>query len=403
MRDLLLLAALVMATTAAMALATSLLVATVRVRRAGRVAELVAAGRLGDRPRSGWVRREVLLEYAERLTAASLRSAVPWSTESAAHAARDLRRRSWSRRARGLRTLQPLGVTDEQVTAALRDRHASVRSLAATAATGHTETAVRRALVRLLDDRAPYVRYSALDALTRRAAANVDSLQEALAATPVLESVGLDEVDRLLASADRRAMDESWRLAGTAAPDGADTAAATSAVGSGVVSVVLRRAPRSGRLGTTPRPLRATTVRSRSTRTILLLLQAAAPSADTALVPAVFRFRADARPEVRAAAVRTLAALGVEPEQLLCQLDDPDGRVRTAAAAAMGQLGAREMSSRLVVALSDRDHGVRQSAAHALGCLGPPGRLLLEDTARGDDEYAADAARAVLRIAHEPT
>lgn len=404
MRLLLLRSALVMAVAAGLVLLACVLVSCIRTRRRARIERLVEDGR-GRRPRSAWMRRAVLLEYADRLTGPTLRSTVPWSRQVLGAAVRDLGRRSWVRRARGLRTLAPLGISDFRLRTLLQDRDPRVRALAAGVATGRSDPAVLRALVGLLDGPAPYVRHAALDALTRRATGSSRPLIEALLATEVLGASDLDEVERRSAHADLAA--RSLSQDGMAPePHRAGEASRTVEVEPGVLAVVVGLRTHGvtppGLPDTLPRPLRATTAASTRTRTLLLMLRAAAASADPSLVPSAGRFLADARPEVRAAAVRTLAVLGAPAADLLDHLDDPDGRVRADACSAMATLRARDQAGRLASALADRDHGVRQAAAHALGRLGAAGRLLLERAAKGADLYAADAARAVLGRPPEP-
>ena len=134
------------------------------------------------------------------------------------------------------------------------------------------------------------------------------------------------------------------------------------------------------------------------TSRLLLLLQAATASAEPALAPAVRPFAGDARALVRAAAVAALAALGGHGTDLLLPLEDPDGRVRAAAATAVGRTGDRALAGRLAARLRDRDHAVRQAAATSLAVLGPGGALVLRAALRDPDPYAADAARSALGL-----
>jgi hypothetical protein len=298
------------------------------------------------------------------LTGAGLRAEVPWTRRVAGAASRDLQRRSWVKRARGLRTLQALGVGNDQLLRLLADRDARVRALAATVASGYRHPALLRALVAMLEDAAPYVRYAALDALGRRSADSSPAVEQALLAIPVLSSRGFE-----LAAAN------------------------------GAVPVALPAGGAPGLATTLPRPLRPMAVLPVETRTLLLLLRAASATEVSDLVSAVGRFLRDDRPEVRAETVRTLAVLGVEPERLLDLLDDPDGRVRAQAAWALGRVRAGRLAGDLAVALSDRDYAVRQAAASSLSQLGAAGRLLLVRTVQGGgDPFAADAARAVLEL-----
>lgn len=366
MQDLLVAVAVAMATIACLELMACLAIRVYRTRARARVQSLITAERPVRCPRSRRLQRAALLEWADRLTGTSLRVEVPWTRRVAARALRDLQRRSWVRRARGLRTLQALGVSDEQLLRLLTDRDPRVRALAATVSTGNRHPDLVTALVRLLDDAAPYVRYAALDALGRRPAGSSAAIEHALRTAPVLP--GHDRVETSLKH--------------------------------GAVPVPLPDRGAPGRPATLPRPLRPLEVLPGDTRTVMLLLRAASAATEGGLAEATSRFLRDGRPEVRAETVRTLAVQGVDPEQLLDLLDDPDGRVRAQAAWALGRSRASHLAAHLAVALSDRDYGVRQAAAASLGLLGAAGRLLLLRTVQeGADPFAADAARAVLQLA----
>ena len=397
MLRLLVVAASVMAALSLAAVGTCLTVRDSRVRRRRTIVGLLAARSTGPlaRPRSSRVRRSIVLELADRLDGSSLREQVPWVGEVRQQGLRDLASRRWVRRARGLRALHPLGVGDVVIRAGLADHDFRVRTLAASLAGGRTDPRLLRRLVALLDDPTPAVRHASLDALTRRAAGSTQALYDALCGTPVLALDELREQDSLAARHDSAAT-EAALSPQTRQPSGTG-AAQTETVAPGLV-VVTVPSGRAGSAGTLPRPLRASALPSEQTRTLLLVLRACAASAEQALLPAAARFLADARPDVRAAAVRTLAVLGDRVETFVPALSDPDGRVRAEAVAALGRLGARSLAGRLAAALSDRDHGVRAAAAAALTRLDGAGRLLLMHAMRGPDRFAADAARVALGL-----
>lgn len=335
--------------------------AWVRARRRREVQAALAA--LATRPPSARARRAVVLELADRLDGQALRATVPYLDEVLGEAERDVTSRRWVRRARGARTLATTHLDGARLLALLTDRDARVRALAASVAVGSVDARVCAAAVDLLDDEADYVRFAALDGLSRRGAGSGDALATALRATPV-----------------------------ALADDTADARA---------VTITLPGPDTPGRSGTSPRPLRSSLYTARDTRRLLLLLRAATASADPTLTEPCRAFLTDARPDVRAAAVTACAALGTGVRDLAPLLDDVDGRVRTAAAQAWGRLGATSAAALLAPALGDRDHGVRQAAAASLHELGPAGRLLLAAATRGEDPYAADAARLALGLAPE--
>jgi hypothetical protein len=262
-RQLLLIVGSAMAVIAALELLACLVIRAVRTRIRARVQALIS-GRVPERrPRSRRLQRAALLEWGDRLTGAGLRAEVPWTRRVAGAASRDLQRRSWVKRARGLRTLQALGVGNDQLLRLLADRDARVRALAATVASGYRHPALLRALVAMLEDAAPYVRYAALDALGRRSADSSPAVEQALLAIPVLSSRGFE-----LAAAN------------------------------GAVPVALPAGGAPGLATTLPRPLRPMAVLPVETRTLLLLLRAASATEVSDLVSAVGRFLRDDRPEV---------------------------------------------------------------------------------------------------------
>lgn len=404
MRELLELSGLVLLVLGAATVLVALGTREVRVARQRRTRAALAAvaaarppGRLSKR-----VRRAVLLELAELFTQDTLEQQAPGHRATAVEATQDLRARRWTRRSRGLRTLQSLGLTTRELVRGLRDPHPRVRAQAATAAVDRDEPEVLEALVDLLQDEDAYVRFTALDAVTRRSTGTAEALAVALDRTPLLDREHLPELERAVADADARAAEAVRDLA---RPDPDEVVAPgdvprTERVASGVVAVALRGTEDDtpGRPGTLPRPLRATTFPSTATRTLVLLLTGASTTTDPGSIPSVARFTGDARPEVRSAALGALAALGADRDLLLPGLQDPDGRVRAAAVTALARSGDRTLAGLLAAQLADRDHGVRQAAAAALTGLGAAGRLLLQDAVSGPDRYAADAARSALGL-----
>jgi HEAT repeat protein len=105
---------------------------------------------------------------------------------------------------------------------------------------------------------------------------------------------------------------------------------------------------------------------------------------------------ADAAPEVRAAALRTLRLLGVRQgvPVALDRLGDADDSVREAAADLVGRLGGAEAAGHLRARAGDPTPAVRAAVATALGLVGAPETQ--EDFARllHDPEPAVRAAAA---------
>lgn len=370
MRSLLLHVAAGTAVGAVLALLAALVCRELRVHRRDAVDRaLQAASTTGRRARRRarllppGVRREVLLELADRVSSDTLRAQAPAVRRTLAAASADLTSRRWTRRCRGLRTLSTVGLPVEVLLPALADRSPHVRALACAAAGDRTEPELLTALVQLLSDPHPLVRFSALDAVGRRGSAAVGALGRALEDGPL-------------------------RLA---EPEGTPD-------GPAVELAVAVPATAPGDAGTRPRPLAPSGRTDVETRRLLLLLRAATASAEPGLAPAVRPFAGDDRGAVRAAAVQALAAVGGHGADLLLPLEDPDGRVRAAAATAVGRTGERALAGRLAARLRDRDHAVRQAAAGALAVLGPGGALVLRAALRDPDPYAADAARGALGL-----
>ena len=83
---------------------------------------------------------------------------------------------------------------------------------------------------------------------------------------------------------------------------------------------------------------------------------------------------------------------------------DPDARVRTAAAAALGILGGDDVPAALLRATNDSEASVRRSAAKALGSFDDPRACESLDvcTENEDRETALRAAEALLALTHRP-
>lgn len=403
MRELLIVVGVVLLAIGAAVLVSALIFREVRVVRRRRVERALAAT-VAERPTgrlSRRVRRSVLVELADLFQQDTLEQRVPDLRRTAADATADLRSRRWLRRARGLRTLQSLGLTVDELLAGLSDRDARVRAQAAVAAVGRGEPEILDGLVRQLTDPHPYVRFTALDAVSRRSVGTADALARALHDAARLTYAELSGSERAVADADSAATLAVLELARSDEPQAAPGALPrTERVATGVVAVALAGSEEGtpGQPGTLPRPLRATTTGDVGSRTLVLLLRGASTTADSTTVPAVRPFTADARPEVRAAAVNALAALGADSEDLVPLLTDPDGRVRAAAVSAVGRSENRSLAGAAAARLTDRDHGVRQAAAAALLSLGASGNLLLRAALTGPDPYAADAARSALGL-----
>lgn len=107
---------------------------------------------------------------------------------------------------------------------------------------------------------------------------------------------------------------------------------------------------------------------------------------------------ADREPATRAAAWRTLAAIGLSHRAFyhaLKALRDADPLVRAAAARALGRAGRPDAARYLADRLDD-DWDVGAEVARALGRLGPVGRAALTVRAEGEDGPGQDLARQML-------
>ena len=121
----------------------------------------------------------------------------------------------------------------------------------------------------------------------------------------------------------------------------------------------------------------------------------------TALLPALRPLLADAEPDRRWWAVRTLAAIGGEEAGalLMSRLSDPDEATRCAAALGLGQLRATAAIPALTAQLGDANGWVRDTAADALAMIGEPALPALVETLNdGPDGARVRAAGALRKI-----
>jgi Uri superfamily endonuclease len=122
----------------------------------------------------------------------------------------------------------------------------------------------------------------------------------------------------------------------------------------------------------------------------------------TALLPALRPLLADAEPDRRWWAVRTLAVVGGEEAGtlLMSRLSDPDEATRCAAALGLGQLRAASAVPALMAQLSDANGWVRDTAADALAMIGEPAlpalAAMLTDGPDGSRVRAAGALRRIV-------
>lgn len=135
-------------------------------------------------------------------------------------------------------------------------------------------------------------------------------------------------------------------------------------------------------------------------------LTAALGIADPEFVPVALALRSDGDPGVRLRVARLLSVLGGEEsvEALEELLEDPVPQVRAAAARGLGRLGAWTAAGSLELLLADPLPEPRRDAALALGDLGPPGWILLRETARlgGPAGRLADAVLEAVWVPQEP-
>ena len=119
----------------------------------------------------------------------------------------------------------------------------------------------------------------------------------------------------------------------------------------------------------------------------------------TALLPALRPLLADADPDRRWWAVRTLAVIGGEEAGalLMSRLSDPDEATRCAAALGLGQLRATAAIPALTAQLGDANGWVRDTAADALAMIGEPALPALVETLNDGPEGARVRAAGALR------
>jgi Uri superfamily endonuclease len=121
----------------------------------------------------------------------------------------------------------------------------------------------------------------------------------------------------------------------------------------------------------------------------------------TALLPALRPLLADAEPDRRWWAVRTLAVIGGEEAGvlLMSRLHDSDEATRCAAALGLGQLQSTAAIPALLAQLGDANGWVRDIAADALAIIGEPALPALVQTLNdGPDGSRVRAAGALRKI-----
>lgn len=108
--------------------------------------------------------------------------------------------------------------------------------------------------------------------------------------------------------------------------------------------------------------------------------------------------------DMRARALRTIAAIGIETneelEQILTKLHDKEWEVRAVAAKALGQLQQDYAIPALARSLSDEAWWVRHNAAHALAVFGRRGAEELKAQKLNPDRFARDIAQQVIEELH---
>lgn len=127
----------------------------------------------------------------------------------------------------------------------------------------------------------------------------------------------------------------------------------------------------------------------------LLFRYPEAPGLDAALA----RLRNDPAPEVRKAAIQTLARVGgaVAAAAAMDLLADPVPFVRAHAARALGTLGDPSRAEHLVPLLGDRDWWVRLATKEALAALGPSCWRVVAAQLDSEDTFARNGAAEVLQ------
>jgi Uri superfamily endonuclease len=118
-----------------------------------------------------------------------------------------------------------------------------------------------------------------------------------------------------------------------------------------------------------------------------------------ALLPALCPLLADAEPDRRWWAVRTLAVIGGEEAGalLMSRLSDPDVATQCAAALGLGQLRTTAAIPALTAQLGDANGWVRDTASDALAMIGEPALPALVETLNTGQEGARVRAAGALR------
>jgi bilin biosynthesis protein len=250
--------------------------------------------------------------------------------------------RRWPRRLRGMDALTLLGGGAPAAAPLLRDRSPYVRAQAAEWAVEHPSPPVLSALLDLLDDPDPTVRFAGSDAVLRMGPAVVGAIAGRLAQHADAHAVHAHAVH---AHAEHAHAEHAH--AGTAR-----------------------------------------------------LLQVAAGIRDPVFIqPASLLSRAE-DPVVRSGAVALLGLVGGEEAVARAQetLHDVDPRVRTAAARALGNLAYWPAAPDVGKRLRDPSWDVRREAGLALRAMGAPGQLVLRRATDDEDPFAADMARMTLAL-----
>jgi HEAT repeat protein len=120
-------------------------------------------------------------------------------------------------------------------------------------------------------------------------------------------------------------------------------------------------------------------------------------SGDASAVPALIAALKDASAPTRFAAVRSLGALGSRAAvpALSALLRDPDASMRRTAAFELGQIGDPAAKGALKEALADADEGARLEAADALARMGDAGGLSAAQAALSSKDPSSRRRRVV--------
>lgn len=133
-----------------------------------------------------------------------------------------------------------------------------------------------------------------------------------------------------------------------------------------------------------------------------LALEVADGLPDTRFIEPSLRLAVDPNPRTRALAIDLLGDLGgLQAEQMaVAALDDADPGVRTAALGAVAHLNLWRSGTAVARLLADDAWAVRHAAAQTLLSFGPPGRILLQQALRQDQELAVAIARQAIDLAN---